>query len=178
MKFSLYLILFAALSSSVFAQEAQNPPPTPDDTTAPAATPPQPQPPKKPIPQTMGDRTGQVWIGIRTVIDRRSGWGWIKKENEDWNQAQWAILEEKPGVIKAPGRYTGNVTSDHLMTYRLYGDFEEFKGYEPDFDVFVPVFRLKGFEVIGPGEALNKQPPFLSGSGPSRFAERGANIRH
>jgi len=171
MKISSFILVLVALCGSAFsciAEEAQKPVPAPETTQK-----------AKDIPHEMGDRTGPVWIGIRTVLDRRSGWGWIKKEGQDWNQARWCMLEEKPGVIKAPGRYTGNPDGDQLMTYRLYGNFENFQGYEPDFDVFIPIFRLKGFEVIGPGEPVRKDPPTLSSSGPPRYAERGANlIRH
>lgn len=157
------------------------PPPAP---SVPVPLKPAIPPEKKPAaprvtPQIFGDRTGPVYIGLRTVLDRRTGWGWIKAEDDDWMRAKWAIIQETPGVVKAPGRFLSNPKGDQLMTYKLYGEFASYTGYEPDFDVFVPVFKLKGFEIIGPGEALKREPPHASGGGAdsSAFSRKPGHAR-
>ncbi|MDX6767200.1 MAG: hypothetical protein SFU85_10465 [Candidatus Methylacidiphilales bacterium] len=133
--------------------------------------------PKKPIPTSSGDRTGPIWIGHRAVIDRYAGWGWIKKDKQSWGSAKWVMLEEAPGKSVAPGRHYGRPTGDDGMTYRLYGEFTDYKGYEPNYDVFVDVFRIRGWETIGKEQHPNLRPPRSSSGGPPRWSERGANLR-
>ena len=120
-----------------------------------------PAQPKAPrvIPQKFGDTTGDVYIGQRSIVDRYAGWGWVKKGNDGWNRAKWCMMEEKPGVISAPGRFSGNPDTDKGTQYKLYGQWAPYKGYEPNYDVFVDVFQIKGFEVIGPAEIPKLSPP-------------------
>jgi hypothetical protein len=120
-----------------------------------------PQAPKAPrvIPQSYGDTTGDVYLGQRTVVDRYAGWGWICREKETWRKARWVILEEKTGSTRAPGRFLGHPDSDNGTQYKLYGQWAPYKGYEPNFDVFVDVFQIKGFELIGPAEIPKMSPP-------------------
>ncbi|NJK92285.1 MAG: hypothetical protein HC904_10885 [Blastochloris sp.] len=145
-------------------------PPTPPKAGKPAP------PPAKPrvIPARFGDTTGEVFIGQRTVIDRYAGWGWLWKENETWRKARWVILKEDPGVIFAPGRFLGHPDRDHGNQYKLYGQWADFKAYEPNYDVFVDVFEIKGFELIGPGTPIKLDPPRSgrSGSSGSPFSRR------
>jgi len=117
--------------------------------------------PKTPrvIPKTYGDTTGPVYIGHRSIIDRYAGWGWIRAEKDGWRKAKWVMLDEKTGNVKAPGRFLGHPDNDKDNQYRLYGQWAPFKGYEPNFDVLVSVFQIKGFELIGPGEIPKMSPP-------------------
>jgi hypothetical protein len=136
-----------------------------------------PEPVKKVIPTAQGDRRGTVWVGHRAVIDRYAGWGWIKKEREPWSRGRWVMLEETIGKSVAPGRHYSRPTQDDGMTYRFFGDFAEYKGYEPNYDVFVDVFRIKGWETIGREKRPDLRPPRGSAGGPPRWSERGANMR-
>lgn len=141
---------------------------------------PPPPPPRQPrvIPTHHGDTTGEVWIGHRAVIDRYSGWGWIKREREPWSRARWVMLEEEPGLRMAPGRFHPRPIMDDNIQYRLYGTFAEYRGYEPNFDVFVDVFRIQGWETIGPAERPRLTPPrSAAASSQGRWSERGANLR-
>ncbi|MEO0453163.1 MAG: hypothetical protein AAFY98_03375 [Verrucomicrobiota bacterium] len=101
------------------------------------------------IPQTFGDTTGQAYLGHRSVVDRYAGWGWIKKEDSVWKRAQWAVIEEIPRKMPIPGRFLGNPNQDDNYQYKLYGEWANYKAYEPNYDVYVPVFQLTGFELIG-----------------------------
>ena len=130
-----------------------------------------------PIPKKKGDCTGEVYIGQRLVTEKHAGWGWIKPERMNWRSARWVMLKETPGVIHIPSRYTGDTHTDNGMQYRLYGYFAPYLGYEPNIDVYVPVFVLKGFELIGRGEPVNRALPaasILNRTG--RISERGANL--
>lgn len=134
---------------------------SPDLTTttpSPISAPAKPKIERK-IPSSFGDLSGEVFIGQRTVIDRYAGWGWIKRENENWKKSRWVMLQETPKVIFAPGRYLGHPDRDNGTQYKLYGSWAPYKGYEPNFDVFVDVFIIKGFELIGPAEIPKMSPP-------------------
>jgi hypothetical protein len=169
----------AAPSTSESAQVAT--PPAPENNPAPSDEFSQkvlpPEPVKKIIPTAQGDRSGTVWVGHRAVIDRYAGWGWIKKEREPWSRGRWVMLEETIGKSVAPGRHYSRPTQDDGMTYRLFGDFAEYKGYEPNYDVFVDVFRIKGWETVGREKRPDLRPPRGSAGGPPRWSERGANMR-
>lgn len=206
-KFSLALLFILAHLSQIHAQEAStipsapiiepiisDPPLTPteepslpplpetkappEQSVKPAAKPVAPKIPRS-IPTSFGDTTGEVFIGQRTVIDRYAGWGWIRREKDTWRKSKWSMIEEKPGVIFAPGRYLGHPDRDNGTQYKLFGTWAAFKGYEPNFDVFVDVFQIKGFELIGPAEIPNMSPPRSSrGRSDSEGTySRGANVR-
>ena len=122
---------------------------------------------EKEVPHAFGDRTGQVYIGHRAVVDRYTGWGWIWKEGEGYRRGKWVLMQEEPGVRMVPGRFYSHPESDKDMEYKIYGEFLPFKGYEPNYDVYADVFRIKGFEVIGKADPLNLRPPAAS-SGKAR----------
>jgi hypothetical protein len=131
------------------------------------------------IPQSYGDRSGEVFIAHRSVIDRYAGWGWMREEKETWRKGRWVMLEEKPGLIKAPGRFLAHPDHDDGTQYKFYGQWAPYKGYEPNFDVMVDVFQIKGFELIGPGQDLPKMSPPRSNRGRSNREstyQRGAGV--
>lgn len=123
-------------------------------------------PPSPPVQK--GDLTGPVYIGHRVVIEKYAGWGWIRKESDSWRKGRWVALQEELGEIEAPGRYTRHPESDQDVQYRLFGEFTDDTVYEPNIDVFIPVFALKGFELIGPAPRPDLRPPRGSGNAPTR----------
>lgn len=137
---------------------------------------------KKPVyrtpPKKWGDRSGHAYFGQRIVYSKYAGWGWIKNsEGGGWSGAKWAMIEEVPGVRMSPSRFYNHPSYGNNMQYRLYGEWAEYKGYEPNIDVLVPVFRIKGFEVVGKGEEIARTPPRGSRSSrSSSIATRGANL--
>lgn len=151
--------------------------PAPSDEFSQKVLPAEPPKKAKPIPTSSGEKSGPVWIGHRSVVDRYAGWGWVKKEKESWNQAKWVAMEETIGKSVAPGRNYSRPTQDDGMTYRLFGDFADYKAYEPNYDVFIDVFRIRGWETVGREEIPKLSPPRGSTGGPPRFSERGANLR-
>lgn len=130
-------------------------------------------PPPTP-PTRKGDLTGTAYIGHRTIVEKYAGWGWIRKESDSWRKARWAALGETLGEIEAPGRYTQHPESDQDVQYRLYGEWSDGTAYEPNIDIFIPVFSLKGFERIGPAPRPNLRPPKGQAPTRSRPTTRGA----
>jgi hypothetical protein len=142
--------------------EPTAPPAAPEPPLAAPVTPPAPKPVVVPR-DSMGRTEGGFWIGQRTVTDRYVGWGWVKEEKQNWRSAKWVMLLETPGQIVAPHRFLSSTSADEGIQYKLFGRFADFKGYEPNYDVFVDVFILEGFEKIGPGLPIKRQPPRGSG---------------
>lgn len=125
-----------------------------------------------------GHTDGAYLIGQRTIVEDYCGWGWVRKEKENWNKARWIAIEYDPKVCPVPHAFLPRPQDDKDYTYRLYGEFAPYRAYEPQADVWVDVFLIKGFVSLGPAkESLRRDPPHHGSSKPNRFAERGANIR-
>ena len=129
-------------------------------------------------PARYGETEGSFWIGQRTVVDDYCGWGWLRKEGEGWNQARWIAIEYDPKGCPAPHAFLPRPGDDKDYVYKLYGDFAPYRAYEPQADVWVDVFKIKGFVSLGPAKnPILRDPPAHGSSKPNRFAERGANLR-
>jgi hypothetical protein len=164
-----------ALNPEAPAPPVAEPVPLPVPTTpAPAA--PAPVPVAKPVPvpapkavpvprDSMGLTQGDFWIGQRSIVDRYVGWGWVRRPDQGWRSAKWVMLMEKPGQAVAPHRFMESATADENVQYKLYGTLANFKGYEPNYDAFVDVFILEGYEKIGPGAPIKRQPPRSTNGG-------------
>jgi len=123
--------------------------------------------PARTQPRKAGKQTGPPFIGHRAVIEKYTGWGWIKPEGQSWGNAQWAAIQEdlEVGLI-VPGRYLAHPDQDNDTQYRLFGQFTDDKAYEPNLDVFIPIFQLHGFERIGKAPRPKLNPP--RGTAPTR----------
>ena len=106
------------------------------------------------------------------------GWGWIRREGEGWNKARWIAIEYDPQVCPVPHAFLPRPGDDKDYMYKLYGDFAPYRAYEPQADVWVDVFLIRGFVSLGPAkDPIRRDPPHHGSAKPNRFAERGANMR-
>jgi len=129
-------------------------------------------------PARHGQTDGHYLIGQRTIVEDYCGWGWVRKENENWNKARWVAIEYDPKICPVPHAFLPRPQDDKDYLYRLYGEFAPYRAYEPQADVWVDVFLIKGFVSLGPAkDTLRRDPPHHGSSKPNRFAERGANVR-
>jgi len=129
-------------------------------------------------PAKHGETSGESWIAQRTMVEDYCGWGWVKKDKESWRQARWVALEGTPGTCPLPHTFLPRPEDDKNYQYRFFGTFAPYRSYEPQADVWVDVFILKGFMSLGPAkEEVRRPPPAQASSGVNRFAERGANVR-
>lgn len=129
-------------------------------------------------PAKHGETDGESWVAQRTMVEDYCGWGWIKKDKESWRQARWVALEGTAGICPLPHTFLPRPEDDKNYQYRFYGSFAPYRAYEPQADVWVDVFILKGFMSLGPAkEEIRRPPPAQASSGVNRFAERGANFR-
>jgi hypothetical protein len=129
-------------------------------------------------PAKHGETIGESWIAQRTMVEDYCGWGWVKKDKESWRQARWVALEGTPGTCPLPHTFLPRPEDDKNCQYRFFGTFAPYRAYEPQADVWVDVFILKGFMSLGPAkDEIRRPPPAQASSGVNRFAERGANVR-
>jgi len=129
-------------------------------------------------PAKHGEIEGESWVAQRTMVEDYCGWGWIKKDKESWRQARWVALEGTAGICPLPHTFLPRPEDDRNYRYRFFGTFAPYRAYEPQADVWVDVFVLKGFMSLGPAqEEIRRPPPSQASSGVNRFAERGANVR-
>lgn len=129
-------------------------------------------------PARHGHTEGPLWIGQRTLVEDYVGWGWIRRESEGWNQARWIAIEYDSEVCPVPHAFLPRPGDDKDYLYKLYGDFAPYRAYEPQADVWIDVFLIKGFVSLGPAKnEIRRDPPHHGSAKPNRFAERGANLR-
>ena len=129
-------------------------------------------------PAKHGETNGESWIAQRTMVEDYCGWGWVRKDKESWRQARWVALEGTPGICPLPHTFLPRPEDDKNYQYRFFGTFAPYRAYEPQADVWVDVFIVKGFMSLGPAkEEIRRAPPAQASSGVNRFAERGANVR-
>ena len=129
-------------------------------------------------PARHGDTSGSYLIGQRTLVEDYCGWGWVRKEGEGWNKGRWIAIEYDPKACPAPHSFLPRPGDDKDYLYKLYGEFAPYRAYEPQADVWVDVFLIRGFVSLGPAkDTIRRDPPHHGSSKPNRFAERGANVR-
>ncbi|ACD84486.1 hypothetical protein [Candidatus Methylacidiphilum infernorum] len=107
----------------------------------------------------------EEYIGHRAVDKNGSGWGWVKKPNEDWKDAHWVALKETPGGVVAPWRKLKKKTADDNFEYRMKGYITDYKVYDPHTNELLEVFVPEMIEPIGPAKPLAMKP-----GPPSRFS--------
>jgi hypothetical protein len=128
-------------------------------------------------PAKHGDTNGESWIAQRTMVEDYCGWGWVKKDKESWRQARWVALEGTPRTCPLPHTFLPRPVDDKNYQYRFFGTFAPYRAYEPQADMWVDVFILKGFMSLGPAkEEIRRPPPAQASSGVNRFADRAPNL--
>jgi len=128
-------------------------------------------------PAKHGDTNGESWVAQRTMVEDYCGWGWVKKDKESWRQARWVALEGTPRTCPLPHTFLPRPVDDKNYQYRFFGTFAPYRAYEPQADMWVDVFILKGFMSLGPAkEEIRRPPPAQASSGVNRYADRAPNL--
>jgi hypothetical protein len=128
-------------------------------------------------PAKHGDTNGESWVAQRTIVEDYCGWGWVKKDKESWRQARWVALEGTPRTCPLPNTFLPRPEDDKNYQYQFFGTFAPYRAYEPQADMWVDVFILKGFMSLGPAkEEIRRPPPAQASSGVNRYADRAPNL--
>ena len=100
------------------------------------------------------------WIGRRYFVDKVRFWGYIRRPGQLWENAQLVVMDESR--VKTPDRLpevpAGDGLAhgyDHNHEYRLTGNFNGRRVYDPNADMELPVFSPGSYEVT------NRTPGFL-----------------
>ena len=100
--------------------------------------------------------TGDFYIARRYFKKDFKIWGYVRRPQQPWSQAQLVMLNEKQKL--APDRAQVNFGFDNNYEYKLYGYFSGDKVYEPASNRVYPEFILKNYELI----STNPPPIFRS----------------
>ena len=102
---------------------------------------------------------GNYYIGRRYYVEKTRFWGYVRKPRQPWSQAKLVILEEweklAPDRYPEDGKRNKRYGFDNNYEYQLFGSFTGEKGYDPNSDKELPVFKLKDFKLA------NKSPGWL-----------------
>jgi hypothetical protein len=129
---------------------------------------------------TEGHVSGPDFYVAHRSVDAQggSGWGWVRKSSDGWDDAKWIALQEQPGLAVAPMRKLKTREGDNDWEFRFWGHFAKYQAYDPHLDELLPVFVLEGYQVLGQAAPLNiKQGPedrvYHRPSGASSRPDRG-----
>lgn len=109
--------------------------------------------------QIANEPRGNFFYGRRYFVNKTRLWGYLRKPGEPWKKSKLVIMNED--VKHQPDRYSENGTGDKRYSfdqnyeYKIYGSYTGKKAYDPNSNLFLPEFRLTGYELI------NKQPGWI-----------------
>ena len=108
----------------------------------------------------LAEPRGDFWIGRRYFVDKTRFWGYLRRPGQLWENAQLVVMDESR--IKTPDRLPEIPTDggqahgyDHNYEYRLTGNFNGRRVYDPNADMELPVFSPGSYQVA------NRTPGFL-----------------
>jgi hypothetical protein len=110
-----------------------------------------------PIGYREGDTSGSDYYVAHRFIDpmEGQGWGWVRKSGDDWGDGRWVALQETLGLAVAPRRKLVPTATDEDWEFKFWGHYALYKAYDPRTDELLPVFVLRGYQVIGPANPLS-----------------------
>lgn len=95
---------------------------------------------------------GSHFIGRRYFVNRTSFWGYIRKPGESWNQSKLSLLNEwsklGPDRLSQDGPTGARFGYNQNYEYKLWGKFTGAKVYDPNFNSFLPEFKLTNYQLI------------------------------
>ena len=92
------------------------------------------------------EQPGDYFIGRRLYRRNYFFWGYVRKPQQPWSQAQLVMVNEQKALM--PDRAANAIGSDNNIEYRLQGYFSGQTVYEPASNRFYPEFVLTGYQVI------------------------------
>lgn len=110
---------------------------------------------------------GDYFIGRRFHIERTQFWGYLRRPGQSWDSSKLVMFNEdeklQPDRLQEiPSDGSPAHGFDHNREYRVTGHFTGQKIYDPNSDLFLPEFKLTGYELINdaPGWLFNPKERF------------------
>ena len=104
--------------------------------------------------------TGDHYVGRRWFTDGTRYWGYLRKPRQTWDQARLVVMNES--IAHQPDRLPETPTDggrphgyDHNYEYRIWGNFNGRKVYDPNSNLELPEFVIRKYQLI------NANPGFL-----------------
>lgn len=100
---------------------------------------------------------GDFYYGRRYFVERTRLWGYLRKPGKSYSSSGRLVLLNED-IKRAPDRVSetsGGYGADQNYEYRIYGSYTGKKGYDPNSNLFLPIFRLSNYQLI------DKQPGWI-----------------
>lgn len=126
--------------------------------------------------QIANEPRGDYYIGRRWFTEGTRYWGYIRKPGETWENSTLVVFNEsvmhQPDRLQEVAHDGGRAHGyDHNSEYRLWGNFNGKKVYDPNSNLELPEFRLTKYQLINPN------PGFLFYPG-EPYQKRGLPPKH
>ena len=95
---------------------------------------------------------GSHYIGRRYHVEKTRFWGYLRRPGESWEKAKLVVMNENthrsPDRLPELPRGAHGFGFDHNYEYKIMGRFTGETIYDPNANMFLPEFRLTGYELI------------------------------
>ena len=109
--------------------------------------------------QIANEPKGNFFYGRRYFVNKTRFWGYIRKPGQSWDSSKLVLMNEdrkrQPDRMPESGPYSTRYAFDQNYEYKIFGSFSGKKIYDPNSDLFLPEFRLTGYQL------LNKKPGWI-----------------
>lgn len=109
--------------------------------------------------QIANEEKGNFYYGRRYFVEKTRLWGYIRKPGQQWKSAKLVLINED--LKKQPDRFSENGSGDKRYgfdqnyEYKIYGKYLSKKAYDPNSNLFLPVFQITNYSLI------NKNPGWI-----------------
>lgn len=122
------------------------------------------------------EQRGDFYIGRRWFTDGTRYWGYLRKPGQTWDTSRLVVMNE--ALLHQPDRLQETPKDgsrahgyDHNHEYRIWGNYNGRKVYDPNSNLELPEFVLRKFQMINPN------PGFLFYPG-EPYQKRGLPPKH
>jgi hypothetical protein len=102
---------------------------------------------------------GDFFYGRRYYVQKTRFWGYVRKPGQPWDYSKMVLMDESsqtvPDRLPEDGPSGAHYGYDQNYEYRITGNYTGRKGYDPNSNSFLPVFRPTSFTL------LNKKPGWI-----------------
>lgn len=102
---------------------------------------------------------GDFFYGRRYFVYKTRLWGYVRKPGQPWESSKLVLMNESiqtvPDRLPEDGPSGARYGYDQNYEYRINGNFTGRKAYDPNSNLFLPVFRPTSFTL------LNKKPGWI-----------------
>jgi len=109
--------------------------------------------------QIANEEKGSFYYGRRYFVNKTRFWGYLREPGQPWKDSKMVIINEdskhQPDRFSETGSGNQRYSYDQNYEYKIFGNYTGKKAYDPNSNLFLPEFKLTGYEL------LNKNPGWI-----------------